>query len=258
MYQYDSRGSYIAQYIKDFCTKDIGSYTSHLEMFNFIEEEELQKRIAMEFYIARYIAKLQIALKLTTGSFELFGFLKMQLVQYGGIFEAIITYLLKEKYIENDAVKSICKKTEYKIAHIFPSGISVKQGDAELFLCSKKESETDKLEYIKLEDKLKAAVKIGLISDEIKIAVLDTYELRSSVHIQTAVKKTIEFEIKHCRDAFYTLIDFLKQIRTFLNYSETPELKEEEERITSEFEENLAAVRQDNIDNQIGYIPGII
>jgi hypothetical protein len=52
MYQYDSRGSYIAQYIKDFCTKDIGSYTSHLEMFNFIEEEELQKRIAMEFYIA--------------------------------------------------------------------------------------------------------------------------------------------------------------------------------------------------------------
>jgi hypothetical protein len=53
----------------------------------------------------------------------------MQLVQYGGIFGAIITYLLKEKYIEHDAVK------------------------------------------------------IGLISDEIKIAVLDTYELRNSVHI---------------------------------------------------------------------------
>jgi hypothetical protein len=41
----------------------------------------------------------------------------------------------------------------------------------------------------------------------------------------------------------------LEEIRKYLEYSETPEMKEEEERIKSEFEESINSLNQKNVTN---------
>jgi hypothetical protein len=248
-----------AKYINWFCKQDIDTHTSHLKLFDFIDDDALKTRIAKEFYVARYMSKLQYVFRFTWNqeSFELFGCLKLQIVQYGGIFEAIISHFLEKKYFDDDAVKKITQGKGYKKIDGLSNGVTVKQGDRELFLCFK-DTEPNRWESIKFESKLKAAVTIGLMSEKIKVAVLEIYNLRNSVHIQAAAKKAIEFEIEHCRSALYTLLDFLEEIRTFLEYSETPEIKEEEERIKSEFEESINSLNQETQTNPEIFIDGLI
>lgn len=237
--------------IQKYCQKDLDSHSQHIRTFDFIESQDLQERLSVEFYIARYIAKLQEALALKKNSYELIGHLKMQIVQYAGIYEAVISYLLKEKFAEHKSVSSLGQKIEYKPVSALAEGISIQKQDETLYLCNKTIIKSSWI-YINFEDKLKAAVEIGLISEETKIIVLDIYKLRHSVHIEKVVKDDIEFEIEQCRTAFRTLVSkFLKEIREFLKAVETPELKQEEQEIISELEKDLSFVETEASENTV-------
>lgn len=245
-----------AKYIHWFCQNHMDTHTSNLKLFDFIDDDALKTRIAKELYVARYFCKLQFAFKPVWNqeSFELFGCLKLQIVQYGGIFEAIIVYFLR-KNIDHVAVRNKTKTPEYIHQEgALAKGVSIQQQDKKsgqiesLYLCKKKESYKN-VELLRMEEKLEAAVEIGIISDQTKKSILNIYNLRNSVHIQKAAKNEIELEIDHCKNAFSTFWEFLEEIRKYLEYSETPEMKEEEERIKSEFEESINSLNQKNVTN---------
>jgi hypothetical protein len=256
-----------AKYIHWFCQNDIDTHTSNLKLFDFIDDDALKTRIAKEFYVARYICRLQFAFKpvWNQASFELFGSLKLQIVQYGGIFEAIISYFLQGRYWNHEQVKELIHIDDtYKPVSALAKGVTIKQKvqkqeqEQELFICQKSKSRPARWEGINFEQKLKVAVQIGLISNQTEAAVLETYQLRHSVHIQTAAKKAIELEIDHCVKAFDTFWKFLEEIRIHLKYLETPEIKEEEERIKSEFEESIRFLNQGIQTNPEIFIDGLI
>ncbi|MFN5239585.1 MAG: hypothetical protein ACK513_08630 [Aphanizomenon sp.] len=256
-----------AKYIHWFCQNHMDTHTSNLKLFDFIDDDALKTRIAKELYVARYFCKLQSAFKpvWNQASFELFGSLKLQIVQYGGIFEAIISYFLEGRYGNHELVKElIYVKDTYKEVSVLAKGVTIQQKlqkqeqEQELFICQKSKSRPARWEGINFEKKLKVAVQIGLISNQTEAAVLETYQLRHSVHIQTAAKKEIELEIDHCKNAFYTFRKFLKEIRTHLEYSETPEIQEEEERIQSEFEESFSFPNQETQTDTEILIAGLI
>ena len=254
------------RYIHWFCQNHMHTHTSNLKLFDFIDEDKLKTRLAKELYVARYFCKLQFAFKpvWNQASFELFGCLKLQIVQYGGIFEAIISYFLQGRYWNHEQVKELIYIDDtYKPVSALAKGVTIKQKvqkqeqEQELFICQKSKSRPARWEGINFEEKLKVAVQIGLISNQTRAAVLQTYQLRHSVHIQTAAKKAIELEIDHCVKAFDTFWKFLGEIKKHLEYSETPEMKEEEERIKSEFEESINSLNQENITNSEMLIPGL-
>ncbi len=233
--------------IQSYYKCDIGSHTKNLTLFDFIQETKLQERLAIEFYIARYIAKLQEALNLNTNSYELIGHLKFQIIQYAGIYEVIISYLLQGQFSENEDVKKLGEKTEYKIVSALADGVTIYNNQREqLFLCKKETKKTDWI-YINFEEKLKTAVKIGLIKPETKESVLEIYKLRHSVHIEKAVKTDIKFEVQQCKKAFLTLINnFIPEIRSYLNSSVTEEMKEEEQKLVEEFEKDMTLIECNN------------
>ncbi|MBW4665410.1 MAG: hypothetical protein KME01_14620 [Chroococcus sp. CMT-3BRIN-NPC107] len=97
--------------ISEYYHRDIGTYSSYLQHFDFIDDQPgLRERLAQEFYIARYAAKLQEALALDKNSFELLGHLKLQIIQYAGIYEAVISYLLLYKFPTHTSVQKLGKK----------------------------------------------------------------------------------------------------------------------------------------------------
>jgi len=202
--------------VADYYHRDIGTYTSHIRQFDFIDDKLLRERLAQEFYIARYAAKLQEALAFDENSFELLGHLKLQIIQYAGIYEAVISYLLLNQFPTHPAVNQLGKKKEYRKVDAMAASTHIQHNGEEVFLCRQAQGQEPWIK-IKFEDKLNAAREIGFINDAVSTIILETYKLRHSVHIEKAVQDAIQIELEQCRQAYFTLQEFTAEIKSFLS-----------------------------------------
>lgn len=200
--------------ITGYYRRTMGYYTDHIEKFDFVNDKILKERLAQEFYIARYIAGIQEAMNFDENSFELLGHLKFQIVQYAGIYEAVISYLFKNNFSKDAGVQKLGKKKEYKLIQALPKNVLLESKEP-LFLCKRTEIKTD-WAYINFEDKLKVAKKIGFITEEVFKIILNTYLLRHSVHVEKAVKDEIFFQKEQADIAYKTIDIFLFDIKNFL------------------------------------------
>jgi hypothetical protein len=206
--------------ISEYYHRDIGTYSSYLQRFDFIGDQDLRERLAQEFYVARYAAKLQEALAFDKNSFELLGHLKLQIIQYAGIYEAVISYLLLNKLATHPSVQKLGKRIEYKKVNALAGSTQIQHNGEEVFLC-RQASLQEPWVYVRFEDKLKAAKEIGFLTDSIATTILETYKLLHSVHIEKAVRDEIEFEMEQCKQAYLVMQDFTNGIKTFLSSSLT-------------------------------------
>ncbi len=207
---------FVIRHISDYCHRDMGKYyQDYFDKFDFVEDENLRQRLAQEFYVARYMAKLQEALNLPENSFELLGHLKFQIVQYAGIYEAVISYLLRNKFSTDPRVEKLGKKVEYRRVNAFSNGMDMQFNGEKVYTCKKCELKTD-WEYINFEEKLKVAREIGFLNEDTSEVILATFKLRHSVHIEKAVKAEILFEIEQAKMAYETIYTFLSDIRKYL------------------------------------------
>jgi hypothetical protein len=82
-------------------------------------------------------------------------------------------------------------------------------------LCVKRLEKTNSFS-IKFDDKINAAVKIGFVKSDIGDRIKEFYRLRNAIHLETAIKKSINYELDQSRLAYETLDPFLKQIQIYL------------------------------------------
>lgn len=211
--------------ISEYYHRDIGTYSSYLQRFDFIDDQSLRERLAQEFYIARYAAKMQEALAFDENSFELLGHLKFQIIQYAGIYEAVISYLLMNKFPTHPSVLNLGSRIEYRKVDALSASTQIQHNGEEVFLC-RKASVKEPWAYVKFEDKLKAAKEIGFLSNSIRTTIIETYKLRHSVHIEKAVKDEIAFELEQCRQAYLVMQDFTNGIKLFLSPGSTTSIGE--------------------------------
>jgi len=206
--------SSIIHSVAEYYHRDIGTYSSYIRQFDFIDDENLRKRLAQEFYIARYAAKLQEALAFDENFFELLGHLKLQIIQYAGIYEAVISYLLLNKFPTHQGVIKLGKRIEYRKVDALAASTQIQHKGEEVFLCRQAHVQ-DQWVYVRFEDKLKAAQEIGFLKEPVAKTILDTYKLRHSVHIEKAVKDEIIFEMEQCKQAYLMMRDFTNGIKSF-------------------------------------------
>lgn len=202
--------------ISDYYHRDIGTYSSYLQQFNFIDNQTLRERLAQEFYIARYAAKLQEALDFDHNSFELLGHLKLQIIQYAGIYEAVISHLLLDKFPTHSTVKKLGTRIEYRKVNALADSTNIQHNGEQVFLC-RQANVQEPWVYVRFEDKLNAAKEIGFLDEADASIILEIYKLRHSVHIEKAVKDEIVFEMKQCKQAYFTMQNFTNKISNFLN-----------------------------------------
>ena len=77
-------------------------------------------------------------------------------------------------------------------------------------------SEPGAAHSIKFDDKIAAAVKIGFITESLGKEISEFYKLRNSIHLETAVKKKVEFELKQAELAYRRMQPFIKGVKAFL------------------------------------------
>lgn len=190
------------------------------KMFDFIEDESLKNTIVLEFEAARYVYKLGEALQANSGRQH--AHVKFQIVQYAGIYEAIIVYLLWEKFQSNMAVQRIESHLTYKIAGSLSKGVQIVTNKNEpVFLCVESEQKTSAVS-IKFDDKVNAAVEIGFVDGQIGGEIKEFYKLRNAIHLQSAVKNNIKYEIENSLLAFRRMLPFTRGVREFLRSGKLP------------------------------------
>lgn len=200
--------------ITGYYRKKLGYYTDFIGKFDFVDDKNFRERLAQEYYVARYIALMQDAMNFDENSYELLGHLKFQIVQYAGIYEAVISYLFKNNFCEDLRVQNLGKKKEYKLIQKLSKDILL-NSNKPVYLCKSVEVKTD-WNFINFKDKLDVAKEIGLIKEDVAKVVLDTYLLRHSVHVEKAVKDEIVFQQEQVDIAYETMDVFLSGIKNFL------------------------------------------
>ncbi len=205
----------LREQIQTYCTKDLpGDLSWHIQQFEFIDDTELRERVGRAFYSARYMAKLMEALYVKEN--ELHPFVKFQIMQYASIYEAVITYLLWNRFKDNPEVLALQTHKAYKPVSALAKLTSLKYKEEQIFTCVYKDEKTPR-NSIPFGDKVDCAVRIGFIEGKYADDIKETYELRNLAHIETEAKKQIEVEIEHAKKGYWRMQPFIERIVSYLN-----------------------------------------
>lgn len=207
--------------ILEYCDRDLPNDDHVAGIFSFIEDRALFARVQMEFYAARYIYKLGEALKVEGE--RLHAHVKFQIVQYASIYEAIIVYFLWEKFSDHPAVADIEFHNSFKKAASLPGNLQLlTTSNEEVFLCTTVKQKTPRVS-IKFDDKIDAAVRIGFVDRNLGEEIKDFYKLRNAIHIESAIKNQIKYEISSSQLAYLRMQPFTRGIKGFLQTGTLPD-----------------------------------
>lgn len=200
--------------IMAYCDNHLADPDWYRNEFDFIDDDKLRTRLGIEFRTARYVYKLGEALAATEE--KLYAHVKFQIVQYASLYEAIIVYLLWNRFANHDAVIDIEYHETFKSPSRLANDISITNSDREqLYLYAKRKERTPRIS-IKFEDKVRAAKRIGFISDDLGKDICEFYRLRNAIHIENAIKKEIDYEIEQSALAYRRMRPFVDGIKEFL------------------------------------------
>ena len=195
--------------INAYCKRDLGDLQWHIDQFSFIANVDLQRKLGRAFYSARYVYKLMEAL-FATGD-ERHAFVKFQIMQYASIYEAVISYLLWNRYKNNPEVIRLQTHKAYKRVYAFASITSMSYDSEEVFPCVYR-NETTRRDSIAFPDKVDCAIRIGFVEEKYSAEIKSLYKLRNLAHLETEAEKQIEVEIEQAKNGYWRMKPFLEKI----------------------------------------------
>jgi len=207
--------------VLEYCDAHLPDDATVTAMFDFLQDEKLRTQIESEYYAARYIYKLGEALAVDED--RLHAHVKFQIVQYAGIYEAIVVHLLWSVFQTSPEVTDIQFHSAYRLATALPKTISLSTADTgeEILLCTLTRQKTTP-HSIKFDDKVDAAVKIGFLDVEIGQDIKRFYKLRNAIHLESAVKFETRYELADSQLAYLRMQPFVLGVREFLSSGVLP------------------------------------
>jgi len=210
----------IQQEILAYCDKDLPSDEYTEKLFDFIDDKKLRERIHLEYYAARYIYKLGEALSVKEE--RLHAHVKFQIVQYAGIYEALIVWMLWDKFSDHAAVAAIEFHPALRKAATLPQTVNLTSNTGEqIILCTETREKTSRIS-IKFDDKVDAAVQIGFLHKPLGEEIKSFYKLRNAIHLESAVKNEITYEIANSQLAYRRILPFTRGLKGFLKNNKLP------------------------------------
>jgi hypothetical protein len=197
----------VQNYINNYVEGHIPSKDEILKQFTYIEDEELQKRIAKEYYIARYIYKFFEGMESRDELLD--AEVRLQVIMFANIYEAIIHYVLFTKYSETQIVKDLeyvqtpieisipsekKKEIEDALQH---SGKSIKT----YYMALKRRD----LTKVRFDEKAEAAFSLGLIDNDLKDEIINFYNLRNGIHLHAEIRKNIIWDLEMSKMAYWRI-----------------------------------------------------
>ena len=203
------------EYVVKYCNNHLPSEEWFEENFDFIKDNVLRERLVTEFKNVRFMYKLFEGI--SAKDELLLAEVRLQILMYASIYEAVIHYLLFEVFKDWEEVKILT-------VHIIPKKISIPAAKLQRI---EKELEHDGKEIvpffysvckkeitaIRFDDKCKVAEQIGLIDSSLCNELIKIYEIRNGLHMHAEIRKQIEYELETSRIAYRRMKLFVEQIK---------------------------------------------
>ncbi|HZF69391.1 hypothetical protein [Sulfuricurvum sp.] len=204
----------LIQQINEYVTGHLPKDDWYEDYFSFIEDDKLAKRLEKEYKTIRYIYKilegLQCADELQLAQ------VRIQVIFYTSIYEAMVHYLLFDKLKDQKKVEELFYITmPVKIS--IPESKRVKilnaleHNGSEILTYEMKKKKTEESK-IRFDAKADVMHQLGLIDDTLKSELIQFYEYRNAIHIHAEIKKDIEYELEMARTAYRRFQIFREQV----------------------------------------------
>lgn len=186
--------------------------------FSFIHDAALVELITLELKSARYVYRLMEMLDLKDTFFH--PFCKFQIVQYAGIFEAAIDYLLFDRKYQSTRLRLLIeeKRAELEkhttVAYVsgFSSKLNVQFDGIEAKLAIQKISTKPRMN-IRFEDKVTSCLELSFLDARLSDEILAFYEQRNSVHLAARLKKAITIEVRDAKRGYRRINAFCENVK---------------------------------------------
>lgn len=230
----------IKKAIDEYCLRDLSKDDWYEKEFNFIKDTTLKNRIVCEFKNVRYIYKIFEGL---AAKDELYlAEVRLQILMYASIYEAVIHYLLFEEYYKNnEKVKDLLIQKVNKPFDIPTEKQAILEShlshDGKQVIPYFSTTQKRDITKIRFDEKCKLAFELGILSEipeqsEHPSSIINSedckdipmfcaeliriYEIRNAIHIHAELKKDIDYQIELSKVAYRRMMPFISQIKSKL------------------------------------------
>ena len=199
--------------INDYVEKYTGDPKFYSEYFWFISDVDLRIRLEEEFKSARYVYKLLEGMQ--AKDWLLNAEIRIQILLYASIYEAVLHHVLLQDYASSDVVKNITTyeaRKRINISRVIEQKIIDSYSPTGDVVVYQTESAVVDERKIVFEDKAKAALDLGLVDQSIYDVIVNIYSLRNAIHLHAELRRNIAYEIETAKDAYWHLQGFCRRI----------------------------------------------
>jgi hypothetical protein len=141
---------------------------------------------------------------------------RSQVLQYASIYEARLHHVLFEISRHNPRVQEIGKYISLRAYDVPPSKfMSFEHDDRQIVTAYWADGKAD-ISKIRFDDKVQAAVDLGMINESLGYDLKEIYEARNSIHIHAELKKKLKFDTDIGRLAYRRMQPFCDQLQRYV------------------------------------------
>ena len=200
--------------IESYVTAHIADEKWHRDFFSFVRNSALARRLGDEFLSPRYLYKILEGLE--ADSWLLRAQIRMQILSYASIYEAVIHHVLFECLPDDPKVVRL---TEFPTKKV----ISIPRESQELlekhlvhdgrriiptYMALGRTDETK----VRFDRKAECAFGIGFIEEWLRDDLIEFYEARNAIHIHAEIRKSLKYQIDLSRRAYLRMEPFRDQV----------------------------------------------
>lgn len=182
-----------------------------ISLFSFLNDEKLERHLGEEFYQTRFATAVMEALSLKSGKNK--GFIKLQIVAYASICEAILNYTIEKFFIEEFGTRY----AEHKLVQIkgaLSTKTSLLYDNEEVCICKYKNDKANP-SWASNPSKAEFAKEKGILSPEVADKYCQLYDLRNNAHLLKAIKADYFPKPKEAADAYKLVFAFIAEVKSF-------------------------------------------
>ncbi|MBX9854203.1 MAG: hypothetical protein K2Y26_01690 [Gemmatimonadaceae bacterium] len=186
----------------------------YADFFDFVPDAALAARLAEEFKSARTVYKLLRGLDAT--GWLLNAQIRIQVLQYASIYEAVIHHLLFDRFGDTNDVRALVEYRKLTKISIPPRSLeqlkkALEHDGKEIIPTYQGTGRVDESK-VRFDDKVACAVGLDLIDADLGDDLVGIYEARNAIHIHAELRKNLKYEIELGRTAYRRMAPFREQV----------------------------------------------
>lgn len=179
------------------------------DFFDYIKDKPLANRLAEEFKAIRYIYKFLEGIQ--ADEWLKNAQVRIQIIYYASIYEAIIHYVLFDLFPTNPLVTKLYETKVYKRISVSKELDNLTHLGKKIYTTFDDIAHKD-IRQIRFEHKADVAYSLGLIEEKLRDELKEIYSLRNAIHLHAEIEKGINYEMEMSLMAYRRMQVFKQQM----------------------------------------------